>query len=136
MLDDEVVVDGEREIQDNRGAGLHSNSPKGDKSFKGANSPSAIDSSGGPESIQQGGPISPKGIDSFKGGSSPSGISSQGNQVRQFSTFQNGVQQKKTFTVPKVIVEDGFERYEHDSYGKPKRCIARQLSSTDRESRV
>ena len=108
MVDDEVVVDGEREIappmiQDNGGdRGLDSVSPGG-------------------------------GIDSLKGvADSPTTKGIDFQPVRQFSTFQMQQQKKKKTLVPKVIVEDGFERYD-DNYEEP---IARQLSSTDRESRV
>ena len=103
MVDDEVVVDGEREIappmiQDKEDRGLDS--------------------------------VSPGGIDSLKGvADSPTTKGTDFQPVREFSTFQ--MQKKKKTLVPKVIVEDGFERY--DDYEEP---IARQLSSTDRESRV
>ena len=79
-----------------------------------------------------------RGLDSFKETESREGIGSpdSNQQVGQFSTFQR---EKKTLkAVPKVIVEDGFERYDHnyEDPGSRKGRIARQLSSTDRESRV
>ena len=79
-----------------------------------------------------------RGLDSLRKSDSPNGIDSPDStqEVRQFSTFQR---QKKTLkAVPKVIVEDGFERYDHnyEDPGIRKGRIARQLSSTDRESRV
>ena len=85
---------------------------------------------------------STKGVDSLAGVvNSPTGIDSHEltRQVPPLSTFQT--QRKTLKQVPKVIVEDGFERYAHhdDNYEEPARGngrIAQQLSSTDRESRV
>ena len=106
MVDDEVVVDGEREIAP----------------------PPMIQDNGGDRGLDS---VSPGGIDSFKGvADSPTTKEIDFQPVRQFSTFQMQQKKKKTL-VPKVIVEDGFERY--DDREEP---IARQLSSTDRESRV
>ena len=94
---------------------IHDNGDRGLESFKGSDSPRGIDS--------------PKGVDSPGG---PDSI-----QVRQFSTFQRSDQKNALKQVPKVIVEDGFERYErnHEDPGH-KVHIVQQLSSRDRESRV
>ena len=78
----------------------------------------------------------PEGVEGFI--NSPTGIELT-RQVPPLSTFQ--AQRKTMNQVPKVIVEDGFERYaDHDeNYDEPARGngrIAQQLSSTDRESRV
>ena len=83
-----------------------------------------------------------KGVDTLKGVvNSRTGIDSREltRQVPPLSTFQT--QRKTLKQVPKVIVEDGFERYaDHDdNYEEPSQGrgrIAQQLSSTDRESRV
>ena len=111
MVDDgggggEVVVDGEREI-----------------------APPMIQDNGGDRGLDS---VSPGGIDSLKGvADSPTITGIEFQPVRQFSTFQMQQKNKKKTLVPKVIVEDGFERY--DDREEP---VARQLSSTDRESRV
>ena len=70
----------------------------------------------------------------------PESCGLEGKSLGQFSTFQRA----KTKPVPKVIVEDGFERYDLDhrddeeaaAAGSRKEHIARQISYGDRESRV